>query len=530
MNGKKRLISLCLAAILLLTITACAGTPQSNTTASTSKSPATSGSVAITSQTKDPFLTGAKPTLNILTRYKPYNMKEQPSYKIIEEMTGYKVNWFMLPEENSTEKLLLEIAGGTSYDLCSQVSGGADQLNAQNALLNLKPYLDKYGANIYAAIPDEMSMKAITNAKGEIYCLRNAVVDEPAKGDDPYGCLKGGIGFNLKYLTEMGKSVPTNLVDFYDVLKAYTTKTGKPALTQTASGWNVYILAGFGMGNATWYEVDGKYIPRIRHPGTVNYLTYMQKLYKEGLLDNDFPVNTAATSKEKFTNGTALAYPVNFWDIDGIYSAFKASGIDTKVEAATFLAADANTAPVHYISQGVGNTSFIPKTAKNPEHAVIYFNMLSDTNNYRRVYIGVENVSYEVKDGNYYPIFPAFNDYLNADMFVGVQSPGELFKMWQARARKTEAMAAIHKQMNARISKYDIKYFYTSYASSLEAVQKNETALGTMVNDSLIQAIATGENPQTAINNIIAKWEKTGGLEYEAAMQKWYQENKANFK
>jgi putative aldouronate transport system substrate-binding protein len=133
----------------------------------------------------------------------------------------------------------------------------------------------------------------------------------------------------------------------------------------------------------------------------------MQKLYKEGLLDNDFPVNTAGSAKEKFTNGTEMAYPVNFWDLDSIYKAFEAAGINTKVQAATFLAKDASTAPEHYISQGVGNVSFIPKTAKNPEHAIIWFNMLSDPANYRRIYIGEEGVSYELKDGKYYPIFPA---------------------------------------------------------------------------------------------------------------------------
>jgi putative aldouronate transport system substrate-binding protein len=51
-----------------------------------------------------------------------------------------------------------------------------------------------------------------------------------------------------------------------------------------------------------------------------------------------------------------------------------------------------------------------------------------------------------------------------------------------------------------------------------------------MVNDSLIQAIVSGEDPQTAINNIIAKWEEMGGIEYEEAMKAWYEENKDKFK
>ena len=52
------------------------------------------------------------------------------------------------------------------------------------------------------------------------------------------------------------------------------------------------------MGDPSWYEIDGEYVHRIKHPKAVEYLAFMQKLYKEGLLDNDFPVNTAETAKE----------------------------------------------------------------------------------------------------------------------------------------------------------------------------------------------------------------------------------------
>lgn len=516
-------------------MTACSGTSTDNGSKANSNTDTTTTNDAgsedqSAKSEEDPFLTGEKPELNILTYYTSFNMEEQPSYKVAEELTGYKINWFNLPQDNSDEKLLLEIAGGTSYDLVMRLGYGlANQLYIQNALLDLKPYLDKYGENIYAAIP-EMALDAVTGKDGMIYAIPQTTFDDPAPGVDPYGALKAGIGFNTSYLEELGMEIPTTLDEFYNVLKAYTDKTGKPALTQTATGWNTYIISAFGMGAPSWYEVDGEYIHRIRHPGMVEYLAFMQKLYKEGLLDNDFPVNTAQSAMEKFTNGTTIAYPIFFSGIDNIYSAFEAAGIDAKVKVATYLAPDADTAPVLYINQGIVYTHFIPKTAKNPEHAIIWLNMLSDPETFKTIYIGKEGVSYEVKDGNYYPIFPEFSNYTNSDKFVGIFPPGKTFKLWQARARKTEAMAELYEQMNSRIDEYDIKFYYESYAASLEAVQNNEMALDTMVNDSLIQAIVSGEDPQTAINNIIAKWEEMGGIEYEEAMKAWYEENKDKFK
>lgn len=535
----KKFLSVLLVFTLIFAMVACSGSTQENSsktddTITNSESKGNTNSQdepndSLAQEEEDPFLTGEKPELNILTWYQAYNYEEQPSYKVVEDITGYKINWFNLPQENADEKLLLEIAGGTSYDLITRMGYNlANQLYVQNALLDLRPYLDKYGENILASISD-MALEAVTGEDGILYAIPQAAFDDPAPGMDPYGALKGGIGFNTTYMKELGLEIPTTIDGLYNVLKTYTEETGKPALTQTASGWNNYILAGFGMGDAGWYEVDGEYVPRIKHPGIVGYLAFMQKLYKEGLLDNDFPVNTNTTAKEKFSNGTALALPVMFWDIDGIYSAFEAAGLDAKVEVATYLAPDENTAPSIYIDQGIVNTTFIPKTAKNPEHAIIWFNMISEPENFKRIYLGEEGVSYEVKDGNYYPIFPAFNDYTNSDKFTGVLPAGKTFKMWQARARKTEAMAEMYEQMNSRIGEYDIYFYYESYAASLEAVQNNQMALDTLVNDSLIQAIVSGEDPQTAINNIIKEWEQTGGLEYEEAMKTWYEENKANF-
>lgn len=478
---------------------------------------------------EDPFLTGEKPEINILTYYTGYNMEEQPSYKVVEDMTGYKVKWFNLPQENADEKLLLEIAGGSSYDLLMRMSPNqTNQLYVQNALLDLKPYLDKYGENIYSAV-SERSLNALTDDKGMIYALPHEAFDGPQPGGKPYGVLKGGIGFNTSYLEELNKDIPKTLDEFYDALKAYTDKTGKPALTQSANAWNNVILAAFGMGDPTWYDIDGEYVHRIRHPRIIDYLSFMQKLYKEGILDNDFPVNTVASAKEKFTNGITLAYPVMFWDADGIYSAFASAGIDTKMEVATFLAPDSSTSPTVYIRQGILNTTCIPKTSKNPEHAMIWFNTISDIDNFEKIYLGEKDISYEIKDGGYYPIFPAFNDYTNSDKFTGIIPSGKAFEMWQARARKTEAMAEMYDQMNSRVEEYEIVNYYENYAASLEAVQKNQMALNTMVNDFLIKAIVDGGDPKTAIDNIIAEWEKTGGNDYEKAMKTWYKENKEKF-
>ena len=43
---------------------------------------------------------------------------------VMEESTGYKVEYFALPAENADEKLLMEVASGTDYDIVNLTSGG----------------------------------------------------------------------------------------------------------------------------------------------------------------------------------------------------------------------------------------------------------------------------------------------------------------------------------------------------------------------------------------------------------------------
>ncbi|MBP8989957.1 MAG: extracellular solute-binding protein [Clostridia bacterium] len=520
-------LNLMLILSLVLSLMACGGEQSTPKATSAPTGTTTSGKATEPTETEDPFLTGEKPELNILMYYLPYDMHEQPSHALIEELTGYKIHWFNLPQENPVEKLMLDIAGGVSYDLIDRAIDGAayGQLKAQNALLPVDTYLEKYGDNILAAVSD-IAWKAVTGDDGKRYGIPLEAFDGPRdETGDPYGVLKGGLGFRSDALESIGMELPTTIDELYNVLKAYQDATGKIPFTSAATGWYNFILSGFGMGDAGWYEVDGTYVPRIKHPEMIEYLKYVQKLYAEGLLDNDMPINATANAREKYSSGNAMATPLYFWDIPSMKAALETSNPNCKNLIATFLAPDKNTKPIVYVNQGISNIACIPKTSKNPEHAIIWFNILSDKDNFRKIYIGEEGVSYEIKDGKYYPIFPKFQEYENADKFTGVVQSDVVFQMWQARARKTPEMAEAYDQMNSRIGDYVIKPYYDSYASSLPAVMNSQLTLNTMINDKLIKAIAEGTDAQAALDDIIAEWDKNGGLEQEQAINEWYDKN-----
>ena len=287
------------------------------------------------------------------------------------------------------------------------------------------------------------------------------------------------------------------------------------------------------MGEAEWYDIDGTYTHRIKHPQITAYLEYMQKLYKEGLMDNDMPINTADNAKEKFASANAIACaPLMFWDIPSMVNALATNNPDCKIEFVTDLAADANSKPTHYIMKGANFVSCISQSSKNPEHAINWLNILSEPDNYRRTYIGEEGVSYEVIDGNYTPIFTGddatnFNAYTNSDKLSGISDSTDAFKMWQARARKTPEMAEAYEAMNSRVDEYEPLISIELYGKTSPKVQEYVTALNQAFSDSFLKAIVEGTDPDTAIAAMQADWDANGGLEVEAAMQEFYDANKS---
>jgi putative aldouronate transport system substrate-binding protein len=469
-----------------------------------------------------------KPTLKILTYYLAFDPYEQPAYGIEEEMTGYKVEWYTLPSDNADQTLMLQIAGGEQYDLMLRLSPAQySELHQAGLLLPLNDLLDANGNYIKEAV-DATAWPTSTDENGVIDGIPQEGFNGPKEGGDPYGVLKTSIAMNMDLAAEYNLEQPTTIEEFYNCCKVYTEATGKPAFTMGKGAWETQtIMPAFDMSGALWYNRDGVFTHRLNTEGMTEYLAFMQKLYAEGLLDNDMPINTNADAKEKFTNGTALFYATaGFWDADALNSAFEATGSVPQINFLGSLTKSAEDQPVVYVSYGVNNYTAIPWSAEHPEDAMIWANTVSEFDNFRKIYIGTEGETYSLVDGQYWPIFPGFSDYTNSDKFTVVIDSALGFIMWQARARKTEAIGAAYAQLNEHVYDYRIESYYESYAAAIPAIKDNEAAINTMINDELLIAITNGTDPATAIADLETKLEEENWTEYCEAYQAWFEANK----
>lgn len=470
-----------------------------------------------------------KPTLKILNMYQSYNYEEQPQHQQLIDMTGYNVEWYMTPSENGTQMVMLQVSAGESYDLLyHQGTDLISQLNEAGLLMPLNDLLDKYGDNIVGN-PSEAAWKTVTDDDGTIFALPSESF-LPMGDASRYGLQQYGLLFNMDIMKELNLELPKTIDEFYNVCVAYKNATGKAAFTCSNTVWEIHsIMPAFGMGTAVWYAAGDKIVHRLNHPGLVDYVTFMQKLYAEELMDQDMPINSSANAMEKFTTGNALCMVSAFFNYDSVASGFKAAGTEPELKFVPGLVQKEGDTPILYRVAGVTYHSAIPVTAEHPEDAMKWLNIISEPENNKAIYIGEEGVHYEIRDGGYWPIQPAFGEKLNADKFVAFPSTAEMHEQWMARARKTETIGAAFAQINEGVEDFDVRYVWESFASGIPAVAENITAINTLIGDELMKVIVEGGDVAAAIEQIKEDAKEENFDEMQAAMDEWYAEYSSSY-
>ncbi len=109
---------------------------------------------------------------NVTLKRLGYNVAWDPTTDImvdvLKETTGYDVEYYALPAENADEKLVMEVAGGASYDIIQCSPDQFQTLMSQGALMPLNDLLDVYGQDILNGVSED-SWRAVSGEDGNIY-------------------------------------------------------------------------------------------------------------------------------------------------------------------------------------------------------------------------------------------------------------------------------------------------------------------------------------------------------------------------
>lgn len=217
--------------------------------------------------------------------------------------------------------------------------------------------------------------------------------------------------YNLAYrqdwMDKLGIAPPRTLDDFYNVLKAFTTKdpdgNGKDdtygmSPSNTARQFN-FVFFGFGMPYSDWaLDAQGNVIPKHEHPSFKQGIEYLRKLYGEKLIDPEFVLNDANIMKQKFYQSKAgvIDTPL-FRNLDIIESSLKKVVPSGKVGF--------YEAPSGPGGRGLGSVpkggifTAITKGSKNPAKAAQFIEFMVSPEGRDLLQLGIEGVHYTKENG-----------------------------------------------------------------------------------------------------------------------------------
>jgi len=323
LKQNKNLKPAALAAALALLTGSLAGCGGEKTSSSSSSAETTSASSSESSSQSSEFKAGdsfyAKEPLKLTMLY-----NDNPSYPIsdnwtiwseITKKTNVTLDLVVVPLSDFEQKRSLLISSGEAPQLMPKTYAGSEvQFIPSGVILPVSDYVDK--------MPNYME-------KVEKWDMKNDLKQLMQK-DGKYYLLSGlheKPNANYSYLVredivkELGMQDPNTYDDLYALLKAMKAKypdvyplsdrySGKNMLGIVASSFGV--CAGWGKGDYkifNWKTEKFEYAPTSQN--YKDFLTYMNKLVKEGLLDPESFTQTDDQAIGKFSNGKSFIISTN---------------------------------------------------------------------------------------------------------------------------------------------------------------------------------------------------------------------------
>lgn len=311
----------CLLLCLMMAITALAGctTP----TAAPTAAPTAVATVAPTvAPTVEPTAAPVeKVTLKFVTHQGTNAAMAPPSndlplYQYLETLTNVHIEWETAPYDTYKEVMSTRLASGELPDILNVNGlGNYETLAKDGIIISQTDLIEQYAT--YTKLFFEKNpayKKLMTSPDGNIYCIENTVLDSDLPIDimiNKFALERAGIA-----------AMPTTVDEFYNMLVAFKTKdinaNGEadeiPLVTD--AGTLPALGTAFGL-QITWdwnkyFDVrDGKLVSNYSLPEYKTYITFLNKLYSEGLMNKDYATISYDTMIENVSKGTCGA--VGYW-------------------------------------------------------------------------------------------------------------------------------------------------------------------------------------------------------------------------
>ncbi|TDF91206.1 extracellular solute-binding protein [Paenibacillus piri] len=317
---------------------------------------------------------------------------DNPVTKEFEKRTNTKLNITWASPNAWEEKQNVMLASGDLPDLMKikdMKQTQAINMIKQGAFWDLGPYLKDY-KNL-SAYPKEIM--DIVKVNGKQYILPSV---RP---------LQGGNFFNIRkdWLDNVGLPMPRTMDEFYTALKAFVDKDPDKNGKNDTYGYNgknwERVIDIFNKSNGKWKEAGGKLVDTDLEQGTRDGLIYLNKMYKDKILPEDFAV-MKTTDYENMAKAGKVGVQAD--TTEGVYRSTEgAQKLDPKADFVAMTYLEGPNGKMVHTSNGFAGLYLIPK--KVPEAKMKKILALMDygasEEGFELACYGLKDIHFKVVDG-----------------------------------------------------------------------------------------------------------------------------------
>lgn len=480
--------------------------------------------------------------IKIYGNFDTFNPSEDYVGDLIEELTGVRAKYDFLPQDPATAdtKLYLDIAGRSQYHLLKLSSNQFNQLRSVNALLDIKPLLEKYGQNILKSV--DQNIWNTSTFDGGVYAV-------PQK--NPTDNINMALFLRKDIFTKHGLELPETLTEFKDVLIALKEKEGANFVPFSASSHLIDPIRGaFGIVKDWVEQPDGSVKFWAETKEFNDYANYINELVKAGVMQEGYLTtpNYGSSSRPGLQNGTVAVTLDAWWSGNGIINGIASSTGKTQEE----IIANAGDY-LHFIPSLKGDENYgingkgeakmdysisyffaIPQYMSKYAEAVIkWMDKKLEPEIFKQLTIGVEGVHHEYVNGEYLPILSKegsdevpFDLFAKADYYLTGTNTDDYSEYWKARARKNPRQQFVWEQMNLESYKKEFGVLDKLGLAPGFSIYGANVAKMKQMSDNFLIANISGQGDKITQEQLIANLIKDAKLkESTTEVNEWYKKN-----
>jgi ABC-type sugar transport system, periplasmic component len=521
--AKKRIFPLlAIVTAVAVALSGCGGSGGGN-----SQEPATQGQQGQTQQNDGGTKaeTPKKPVkITIMANLHTPEVPSDKIEKLVEEATNTELDIQWVPDGSYDEKMNASLATGT-LPKAVYIKNQASLILLRSAIRNgqfweIGPLLKDY-PNLSRLNPEVLKN---TSVDGKIYALYQ---ERPLS--------RQGLIYRKDWADNLGLSAPTNIDEFYNMLKAFTENDpdrngvhdtiGLTDRNDLVYGAFKTVASWFGTPN-NWGEQDGKLMPEFMFPQYMETMKFFRKLHQEGLINQEFPVTSKTDQQNLLITGKAGAYIGSMADVGSLHSKIIEVNPDALLDVHHKIAGPDGKYAVWAIP-GYGSVVLFPKSAVKTEEELrdilAFYDQLMSTELANLIYWGIEGEHYTLEDGLVVPSSDvALTDRevkpYQALQIGGVSTIEGFLSAKHSPPSKAKAEELILDNNNYLI--HDPTAALDSETYTTEGVK-----LGEMINDATYRFIL-GDLDEAGFQAVIDNWLKQGGQKIIDEFNASYQQSK----